>query len=718
MSSYQRDLENWAVDELNAKVRGGYAILKAPCHDDNHMSGQLNLETGYFHCHACNEGCWSDQLAKLYSLPAPPLKPGREGLVEQERAQVSEYVYTDANGKPVYRSLKKSIPGRERKSFWQERWSGKGWDSSEGCMDGVERVFYNLPELLESEGPVLFVEGEKDVHTAARLGFTATTTPQGAGKAKEVKDWSALVGREVVIVPDNDQPGEDHARDLIELLKDVAAKVTVLNLPNLPEKGDLSDWVQMGGDKAKLTELVCDKLNKATPDRRWIELHYLVSAWDNQKAAEQLSTFDVSHWKDADCRKVAAAIKALITEEQPVEHCYIAEKMRECGQIESFLKVEQFESDHLHKIKTGSHGPREQFAKAIQREKNKRFVEKLNREIEQGDPFQFIARAHEESGTLLSSQARRKHRTLKDVANDVLQRRADGEQSDGVFIPLFSEHIGLAYGGQVIPYCGPPKTGKSFLLRTIREELAKAGVPTLTGQLELSEEQVAGREFSSELGIAEPDQLMAKRLLKANPFEHLGNAYWTKEGNTIETYKAEVWSILAAHPEIKVWFTDYNERIYEYGKHTNTNLQAAAVANFVKDTAKRFDVVAIVLLQPNDRYYAEAHNGPRLDHCDYGKKWGKDAQALGFMHQPRRFDKVSDERLIHFYWLISRDTKPGVQDYRFEPERARFTLWSGAIPQRQDKAVNDFRSRTANDSQFETLDNDEIREALDEYNDW
>lgn len=709
MSSYQRDLEHWAIHELKAKISGGYAVLKAPCHKDDHMSGQLNLETGYFHCHACNDGCWSDQLAELYGLPAPPTKPGRDDGEQAPRAQTSEYVYTDAAGNPLYRGMKKSIPG-QKKSFWQERWDGNGWDDSKNCMDGVERVLYNLTELFESDGPVLFVEGEKDVHAAARLGYVATTTPQGAGKAAKVLDWSALRGREVLIIPDNDEPGRRHAKQVEEILTGVAAKVSILELPNLGDGGDLSDWVQMGGDRTKLTELVCDKLNKATPDRRWIELHYLVSAWDDQKAAEQLSTFSVHHWKDPNCRKVAQAIGDLVKDGKPVEHCYIAEKLRERGELSAFAVVEQFESENLRRIYTGSNGPREQFAKAIQREKNRRFVEKLNREIEQGDPFQFIARAHEASGDMLVGATTKKHRTLKDVASIILKKIAEGESRETVYLPIFSDHIGEVGGGDVIPYCGPPKTGKSFLLRTIREGLAKAGIPTLTGQLELREDQVASREFTATLGIPEPDQLMAKRLLKENHFEHLANAYFTTTGNSIDTYKAEVWNILAAHPEVKVWFTDYNERIYEYRKNTDANLQAAAVASFIKDTAKRFNVVAIVLLQPNNRYYSEGHHGPRVDHADHGKKWSKDAQAMGFMHSPRRFDKESPEDLIEFWWLATRDAKPGVQRLRFEPERARFTIYDSLFRpiSSRPKAVNEMRARVEDDDKFESIEDVEF----------
>jgi hypothetical protein len=60
---------------------------------------------------------------------------------------------------------------------------------------------------------VFVVEGEKDVDNLAKIGIAATCNHGGAGKGK----WKPAVhgvhlkGAYVIVVPDNDQPGRDHA---------------------------------------------------------------------------------------------------------------------------------------------------------------------------------------------------------------------------------------------------------------------------------------------------------------------------------------------------------------------------------------------------------------------------------------------------------------------------------------------------------------------------
>jgi hypothetical protein len=121
-------------------------------------------------------------------------------------------------------------------------------------MDGVERVLYRLPALCDpelSDEMVWLAEGERDADALASLGLVATTNPGGAGKW--LPQYTAtLKGRHVVILPDNDEPGEKHAKLVSEALANVAASVRVLRLPGLPEKGDVSDWIGMGGTAEQL----------------------------------------------------------------------------------------------------------------------------------------------------------------------------------------------------------------------------------------------------------------------------------------------------------------------------------------------------------------------------------------------------------------------------------------------------------------------------------
>jgi putative DNA primase/helicase len=119
----------------------------------------------------------------------------------------------------------------------------------------VRVVPYRLPELLaEPKRGVFVVEGEKDVDNLVRIGVLATCNAGGAGK------WSAehanfLQGRNVAVLPDNDKPGRNHAQQVAITLQGIAASVRLVDLPNLPPKGDVSDWVAAGGTKDALGRL-------------------------------------------------------------------------------------------------------------------------------------------------------------------------------------------------------------------------------------------------------------------------------------------------------------------------------------------------------------------------------------------------------------------------------------------------------------------------------
>jgi hypothetical protein len=102
---------------------------------------------------------------------------------------------------------------------------------------------------------VLIPEGEKDVDALSDLGFVATTNAQGAGKWRP-EYTEELHGRRVVLLPDNDEPGEKHAETVARALGGVATEVRILRLPNLPAKGDVSDWLHADGTREALERLI------------------------------------------------------------------------------------------------------------------------------------------------------------------------------------------------------------------------------------------------------------------------------------------------------------------------------------------------------------------------------------------------------------------------------------------------------------------------------
>lgn len=114
-----------------------------------------------------------------------------------------------------------------------------------------------MPELLNADpsDPVFITEGEKDADRLAALGLVSTTNSGGAGKWRP--EYSAhFSGRNVIILPDNDEQGNAHARQVVQSLIGVAGSVKTVCPPGLPPKGDVSDWLHASGTLEQLLELV------------------------------------------------------------------------------------------------------------------------------------------------------------------------------------------------------------------------------------------------------------------------------------------------------------------------------------------------------------------------------------------------------------------------------------------------------------------------------
>ena len=180
--------------------------------------------------------------------------PGRADARDhppQRKWKIAEaYDYRDAEGNLLFQVVR-----FDPKDFRQRRPDGRGeytWS-----LDGIERVLYRLPELLAAyPSETVFVpEGEKDTIRLTDLGLAATTNPEGAGKWRD-EYTATLKGRHVTILPDNDEEGNKHAEKVARSLYDVAASVKVVALPGLPEKGDVSDWLDAGNTVQQLLGIV------------------------------------------------------------------------------------------------------------------------------------------------------------------------------------------------------------------------------------------------------------------------------------------------------------------------------------------------------------------------------------------------------------------------------------------------------------------------------
>lgn len=177
-------------------------------------------------------------------------KVTRGEMLAQDGYRLSvTYTYTDGDGKPLYYvdRYEREIMGRREKTFVQRSPTAEN-------LDGVKRVLYNLPAVRRAQR-VFIVEGEKDVETMRRMNLVATTN-SGGGKFWQ-RDFNAeFEGKDVVVIPDNDEVGESHAASLVAQLRPIAKSVKCVKVSAL-HKGDVTDYMEReGGSLASLLEMV------------------------------------------------------------------------------------------------------------------------------------------------------------------------------------------------------------------------------------------------------------------------------------------------------------------------------------------------------------------------------------------------------------------------------------------------------------------------------
>ena len=90
---------------------------------------------------------------------------------------------------------------------------------------------------------------ERDAETLRSYGFVATTNAGGA-KAPWLPHYTeALRGREVILIPDNDEPGRRRVLAIARALLGKTARLVVLELDG---GKDVSDWFARGHSELEL----------------------------------------------------------------------------------------------------------------------------------------------------------------------------------------------------------------------------------------------------------------------------------------------------------------------------------------------------------------------------------------------------------------------------------------------------------------------------------
>lgn len=238
--------------------------VRCPFHDDRHASMSLHVEKGVWKCHAeCGGGGILEferrfstcDVVTAWANIADLCGVKNQKLFRQQPE--ATYQYLNEDGVLLFEKLRFPV-----KKFTQRTKAGSGaWVYN---LAGVRKVLYRLPELVRASDAMI-CEGEKDADRVSALNLSghpsapasrvaATTNFDGAGNWRS--EYSPyFTGKHVVIFPDNDTLGKNHARQVAASVSPYALDVRIVELPGLGEHGDVSDYLDLHDAKDLLNEV-------------------------------------------------------------------------------------------------------------------------------------------------------------------------------------------------------------------------------------------------------------------------------------------------------------------------------------------------------------------------------------------------------------------------------------------------------------------------------
>jgi hypothetical protein len=265
--------EDW-LDLFDARRSGKQWQAHCPAHEDDTAS--LSIAEGKDGCVLlkCHAGCELDAILaavkktrsdlfpktrekriRSASTAKPRTFPSLKNAISSAALRLKAGVtrrdwYHNADGSELFMTVRfDSENGKTFRPFHRQKPARWLMADPPGKLP-----LFHLPKLLapeNSDQPIFVVEGEKCTCALEEtLGVLATTSAHGA-EAERKTDWKPLADRVVVILPDNDKSGRKYAGTVEQILTKLspAAKVKVVDLPGLPEKGDIVDWLEARNGK-------------------------------------------------------------------------------------------------------------------------------------------------------------------------------------------------------------------------------------------------------------------------------------------------------------------------------------------------------------------------------------------------------------------------------------------------------------------------------------
>lgn len=205
----------------------------------------------------CKHGCDFVEISKFF--------PKSNATTSNQWITLREHIYYADDGSVFGKKIYYIVNGKKQPS-WKRFENGEFITGLNGKKAGLYNVFDLVNASIDKA--VWIVEGEKDVDTLKNHDILAVSPPNGAGY------WKANFNqyfkkRNVIIVPDNDEPGKKHLEKVAKNLVKFAKTVKTIDLtdivPELKKGGDVSDvFDELPNAKEALLKLTSEAESQKT----------------------------------------------------------------------------------------------------------------------------------------------------------------------------------------------------------------------------------------------------------------------------------------------------------------------------------------------------------------------------------------------------------------------------------------------------------------------
>ena len=172
-----------------------------------------------------------------------------------------DYFLTDQSGKAVYAYTKVRLQDKAgKKKLIYGRFNGDRFilglqgKKAKDILAIYGSSVFAIQKAIDRQETIFYVEGEKDANTLMEKGYTVFTCG-GSGDWK--KGVSEIVRQaNVIILADNDRPGEQLAYQVMQDLQLIANNVSIIKpMPDVT-KGDITDYFEAGHSVEEFETLI------------------------------------------------------------------------------------------------------------------------------------------------------------------------------------------------------------------------------------------------------------------------------------------------------------------------------------------------------------------------------------------------------------------------------------------------------------------------------